>query len=66
MRRITGAILIAFGASGCALFRPPPPPTQLEAAWNRYQACIHQVRDATVQCERLRLAYEAQLNRVSR
>ncbi len=68
MRRfIIFAVLgAAFALSGCGLLREPPPPTPLEASWNRYQACVHQSRDATLQCERLRLAYEAQLNRVAK
>ena len=35
---------LAAAVSGCALFRPTPPPTPLEASWNRYQTCIHQTR----------------------
>jgi len=55
---------VAAALGGCALFRPVPPPTPLEASWNRYQACIHQKNAVAARCERLRLAYEAQLNRV--
>jgi hypothetical protein len=55
-------VLAAFAAlAGC---QQPQPPTALETSWKRYQLCIHQTRNATVQCERLKLAYEAQLNRV--
>ena len=58
---IAACVLVA---SGC--LRKPPPPTPLEASWNRYQACVHQTRDANVACARLKLAYEAELNRAPR
>ena len=61
------AVIMLFAlVSGCAWFRRPPPITPLAASWNRYKACVDQSHNATVQCERLRLAYEAQLNQVSR
>jgi len=59
-------VLLAATLGGCGLFRPTPPPTPLEASWNRYQACIHQPRAVAANCERLRLAYEAQLSRAPR
>ena len=61
----TAIMLIAL-VSGCAWFRPAPPITPLAASWNRYKACVDQSHNATVQCERLRLAYETQLNQASR
>ena len=66
MKNLALVLASALCVSGCGLFRQPPPPTPLESSWNRYQACVHQARNATRQCERLRLAYEAQLNRASR
>ena len=62
-RVLLAAVPLMLGASGCGIFRQPPPPTPLEVSWNRYQLCVHQARDGTAPCERLRLAYEAQLNR---
>jgi len=59
-----GLIIACVAAlGGCGIQWHTPPPTPLEASWNRYQLCVHQSRSATTQCERLRLAYEAQLNR---
>jgi hypothetical protein len=66
VRNFTLILAAVAALGGCGLLRQPPPPTPLEVSWNRYQLCIHQTREATQQCERLRLAYEAQLNRAPR
>ena len=66
MKNLIVIAALAAAVSGCALFRPTPPPTPLEASWNRYQTCIHQPHVVTGQCDRLKLAYEAQLNRAPR
>jgi hypothetical protein len=54
--------VLAAAAALCAC-QQPAPPTPLQTSWNRYQDCVHHTKNATVQCERLKLAYEAQLNR---
>ena len=62
--KISAVILVAAAAlGGC---QQPEPPTALQTAWNRYQVCVHHTQNATVQCERLKLAYETQLNRAPR
>jgi hypothetical protein len=66
MRNLAAVAVLAATVSGCGLFRSPPPPTPLEASWNHYQTCIHQPRAVAANCERLRLAYEAQLNHAPR
>ena len=57
-------IVLALVAGGCAaLFPPLPPDTPVAVAWRRYQACVNQSQHALAQCQNLRTAYEAQLNR---
>ena len=52
---------------GCAtLFPPLPPDTPLAVAWRRYQACVKQSQHALVQCQNLRLAYDAQLTKAEK
>ena len=53
----------ALCASGCV---QPPPPTALELSWKNYQLCVHEPHAVAARCERLRLAYETQLNRAPR
>ncbi len=62
--RFAFVLALAAVLGGCGIHWHDPPPTPLEASWTRYQACVHQSKNATVQCERLKLAYEAQLNRM--
>ena len=60
MKKLIVIAGLSLGVSGCL---QPPPPTPLETSWNRYQTCVHQTRNANVACARLKLAYEAELNR---
>ena len=66
VKNFVAVAALAAALGGCGLLRKPPPPTPLEVSWNRYELCVHRLRDATTQCERLRLAYETQLNRAPR
>jgi len=60
MRNLIFVLAAAAVLCGC---QQPEPPTALETSWKRYQDCVHHTKNATVECERLKLAYEAQLNR---
>jgi len=60
MRNLVFVLAASAALGGC---QQPAPPTPLQISWNRYQDCVHHTQNATVQCERLKLAYEAQLNR---
>jgi hypothetical protein len=64
MRWVIAVGVLAVG--GCALFPPLPPETPLAVSWRRYQSCVTEYQQALTRCERLRLAYEAQLDRAER
>ena len=63
MKKLSLMFAVTAALGGCV---HPPPPTVLESSWNRYQLCVHQSKNSNVECARLKLAYEAQLNRVAR
>ena len=63
MKKLIVIASLTVGMSGCL---QPPPPTPLETSWKNYQTCVHQSHNANTQCARLKLAYEAQLNRAPR
>jgi len=49
--------------AGCDVFPPIVPETPLSLSWHRYEACVRQSKNSATQCQNLKVAYEAQLNR---